>query len=405
MKRARFTGSPERLTFEPHQLARRIVAALEEYLAGSGVGIAGCRRVRGQLHSLVRGVMEDAAVQSIATRSREVTVLLSDIRGFTTIAETHPLPRVAETLNRYFSAMCDVIYRHGGTVDKFMGDSIRALFGARTRSRAAVESAVCCAIEMQLAMEAFNQANQEAGLPPLHMGIGINTGEVLVGRIGSERHSEYTVIGSEVNLASRIEACCVGGQILISESCLERLRPGLLRVSDAIHVSVKGRHDPLRLYEVVAMGPPWNLEAPERDVRRSPRARIEIPFRFQICEGKVVVDERQQGTIRDISIGGMHATTAAEVQPHLNVKFRLRHAALGLGTGDIYGKILNVRERGEVRSVHLEFVSIAPEDRQAIDAMVKAAIAGPFETTPIEIGPVANEATHREASNSLAPAS
>lgn len=359
--------------FEPHKLTERIVGAVEGYLGRRG----GDGTFRRDLQALVNAAIDGGASASAPSQAREVTVLLSDIRGFTSVAETHPLPRVAEALNRHFSTMCDVIYRYGGTVDKFMGDSIMALFGTPVCRKDAAESAIACAIAMQREMEGFNRANERLGLPALHMGIGINTGEVLVGRVGSELHSEDTVIGNEVNLASRIESCCLRGQILIGENTLRRSAPGLLRVRDPIPLSVKGKRDPVRVYEVVSLGPPWNLEAPERDVRRSPRASVHIPFSFQVCEGKLVIDGFEHGTVRNISIGGLQAATEAVVQPHLNVRFRLRLGKLGVETGDIYGKVLTIRDGEPARSVHMEFVNIAPEDREAIDAVVRATLAAP----------------------------
>ena len=113
---------------------------------------------------------------------------------------------MVEALNRYLERMSEIIVFFGGSIDKFMGDSIMALFGAPTALENDIEAALCCAIEMQAAMTEINAVNASLGMPPLHMGIGINTGEVIAGTFGSHLHNEYTVIGDEVNLTSRVAA-------------------------------------------------------------------------------------------------------------------------------------------------------------------------------------------------------
>ncbi len=135
---------------------------------------------------------------------REVAVLLTDLRGFTSISETFPATTVLEVLNIYLTRMTEVVAEHGGTVDKFMGDSVMALFGAPTSQGNDAECAVICAVDMQIAMVELNEHHLRLGLPDLFMGIGVNTGLVMAGRLGSEIHSEYTVIGDDVNTASRI---------------------------------------------------------------------------------------------------------------------------------------------------------------------------------------------------------
>jgi adenylate cyclase len=144
--------------------------------------------------------------------SREVTILLADLRGFTTVAAKHPPDVVLDMLNRYLVRMSGIIYGNGGSIDKFMGDAIMVLFGAPITHADDVHHAVACAVQMQIAMEELNQDHRERSLPELFMGIGINTGTVLAGLLGSEAYSEYTVIGDEVNLASRIEAFSLRGQ-------------------------------------------------------------------------------------------------------------------------------------------------------------------------------------------------
>ena len=174
---------------------------------------------------------------------REVTILLADLRGFTSITATLPAGTVIAMLNRCLGRMNEIVSRHHGTIDKFMGDSIMVLFGVPTEHPDDVKRALTCAIEMQLAMVELNNQDRQEGMPELFMGIGINTGSVMAGKFGSNFYSEYTVIGDEVNLASRIEAFSLRGQVLISENTFDQCRD-FVTVSDAMEVYVKGKTQP-----------------------------------------------------------------------------------------------------------------------------------------------------------------
>lgn len=180
---------------------------------------------------------------------REVTVLFSDIRRFTSLAERLPPEQVVEMLNEYFTRMINVVTRHEGMVDKLMGDSVMALFGAPISLGNDPLRAVQCAMEMQAEGANFNQQQEERGLPALPMGIGINTGPVVAGNIGSSTKMEYTVIGDEVNIAARMQGIAHPGEVLISENTYRI-------VADAIHatqlepISFKGKNTVVEVYRV-----------------------------------------------------------------------------------------------------------------------------------------------------------
>lgn len=150
-----------------------------------------------------------------------VSILMADIRGFTTISESLPPQKVVRVLNNYLGTMADVIMAHNGTVDEFIGDAILALFGAPVAKADDSDRAIACALAMQAEMETVNQLNVEQGLPSINIGIGINTGEVIAGNIGSIKRAKYGVVGHAVNVTSRVEDQTGPGEILVAQSTLD----------------------------------------------------------------------------------------------------------------------------------------------------------------------------------------
>ncbi len=170
---------------------------------------------------------------------REVTIMMSDIRGFTTLSEQLAPQEVVAMLNRYLGAMTDIIMAHNGTIDEFIGDAILTVFGAPQRRDDDPDRAVRCALAMQAAMAGINADNRAAGLPELATGIALNTGAVIAGNIGSERRSKYGFVGHPMNVTSRIEDHCEGGEILISDSTASNLQ-GTYALSGRRELAIRG---------------------------------------------------------------------------------------------------------------------------------------------------------------------
>jgi adenylate cyclase len=180
--------------------------------------------------------------------SRDITVLFSDIRGFTALSETRKPAEVVSILNRYFGRQVEVIFRHGGCLDKFIGDAIMAFWGAPLDDPEHARHAVMAALEMSQALEQFKRELGEFG-KSFDVGIGIHTGAAVVGIIGSENKREYTAIGDTVNLASRIEGLTKGvARLLVSEDTM-RACAGAFDFIDRGSYKVKGREQQVRLYE------------------------------------------------------------------------------------------------------------------------------------------------------------
>ncbi len=183
---------------------------------------------------------------------REITILVSDLRGFTRISVSMGPQRVLRLINRYLERMTDVIMTHEGTIDEFTGDGILVFFGAPRRVPDHAVRAVTCAIAMQQSMEAVNQLNVEMGLPSLEMGIGINTGELVVGNIGSAKRKKYGAVGSPINVAYRVEAQTAGGEILVTPPVQHRLS-NALDIGGTRRVHLKGLDEPVTLYRVMGL--------------------------------------------------------------------------------------------------------------------------------------------------------
>jgi adenylate cyclase len=185
---------------------------------------------------------------------QEVSILFSDIRGFTPLSESLSPEKLVELLNHYFAVMTKAIHAHHGTIDKFIGDAIMAVWGAPIPSNSHADDAVISAMEMITRLDEVNAWLAEHQFAPIGIGIGINTGEVVMGSIGSEQKADYTVIGDNVNLASRLEGLtkAYGCPILFSESCFQALsHPIPCRLIDAVRV--KGKQQPIRVYTPILM--------------------------------------------------------------------------------------------------------------------------------------------------------
>ncbi|MBN7796054.1 response regulator [Parahaliea mediterranea] len=199
---------------------------------------------------IVTDILERPEGLELGGDLREVTIMMSDIRGFTTLSEHLEPAQVVRMLNRYLGAMTDIIMAHQGTIDEFLGDAILAVFGAPLQRDDDADRAVRCAQAMQAAMAGINAENRAEGLPEVQTGIALNTGCVIAGNIGSERRSKYGFVGHPMNVTSRIEDHCAGGEILVADSTLQKLS-GHYAVGDRRSLKVKGIHQPVVVHRLL----------------------------------------------------------------------------------------------------------------------------------------------------------
>jgi adenylate cyclase len=185
-------------------------------------------------------------------RTGRVTVLFCDVRGFSRLAESMPPQQLVRMLNAFFERMVDVVFSHRGVLDKFIGDALMAVWGAPIRKRNHAGAAVRAAREMIQAAELFNQSASGQGWPRLEVGVGVNTGEAVIGTVGSSRRMEYTVMGDAVNLASRVCDLAKGGQVLITQATVRKMaeeedEPPKVRALPP--VKVRGKKNAVKVYE------------------------------------------------------------------------------------------------------------------------------------------------------------
>ncbi len=193
---------------------------------------------------------------------RRLTVLFADIRGFTRHARSMSPEQTVAILNRYFSLVTEVVFSFGGTIDKFVGDAVMCVFGSPIYTAAHLEQAVKTSIAIRDVLDKVNVLRQERGEPPFLMGLGLDSGPVIVGNMGSRQRMEYTVIGDAVNMASRLSDIAGGGEILIKEG----LYPSIEGFSRSVPVEsaiIKGIDRPLGLYSIVELKERWRVEVDE----------------------------------------------------------------------------------------------------------------------------------------------
>src|SRR5450830_191704 len=314
-----------------------------------------------------------ASAWSDPVQQREVTVVLADLRGFTALTATQPAGVIIALLNRCLAVLSEVILRHGGTIDKFMGDSVMALFGAPQGRPDDVERALVCAVEMQLAMAVLNREGSQQGLPELYMGIGINTGQVIAGRFGSAAYSQYTVIGDEVNLASRIESFSLRGQVLVSEHTYQRCAH-LVEASGPMEVHVKGKSEAVRVREVVAI-PSRGLHVPRAEVRRSHRVEVRLPCTLHELKHKVVLPHPMAAVIIDVGYHGLQIELDQPLEPFAELKLEFALLLVDFTVSDVYAKVVKCRPCEGRWRAGLEFTAIGVESSARLQTFVQLLVA------------------------------
>lgn len=214
--------------------------------------------------AVARKILSERDALQLGGERRRACILFTDIRNFTTLSEQLPAPEVVALLNEYFTGMVAIVFRHEGMINKFIGDALMAVWGVPFDVPHATARAAFAALEMQQCIRSISERRAAAGLPAVKMGIGFTTGDVVAGNIGSPERLEYTVIGDEVNIASRIEGLTkqFGAEVIMSETSYLEIRE-LCEAQNLGEVKVKGREQPIAVYRLDSMKiRPEDLEGP-----------------------------------------------------------------------------------------------------------------------------------------------
>ena len=285
---------------------------------------------------IVKQLLDTPDGLSLGGKKKNLTILMSDLRGFTAMSERMDPAELITMLNHYLGEMTEAIQKRGGTIIEFMGDGIFAIFGAPLDSKTHASDAVAAAIDMQARMDSINRWNLDHGYSVLEMGIGINTGEVIVGNIGSEKRTKYGVVGSNVNLTGRVESYTINGQILISSSTRAAVNSDLT-VAKEIVVRPKGVETDITLTQVTGIGEPYNISV---DVKSTMPNKLEqvIPVTFHKLDGKHADATNLYAGITSIASDMAVIDTQAKLEIYDNIQID--------AGGKLYCKVLEKTDEG-----------------------------------------------------------
>lgn len=307
---------------------------------------------------VVSTLLDSPSGLQMGGEKRNVTMLMADLRGFTSLSERMDPKWVVSILNRYLSSMVTIVKKYGGTIDEFIGDAVFVLFGAPAWQDDDAQRAVACAVEMQLAMATVNEQNRLDGLPDVEMGIGLHTGQVIVGNIGSSERMKYGVVGSHVNLTSRIQSFTVGGQILVSESTRREVGR-ILKIGKQMEVRAKGFEQPVALCEVLGIGGPHKLML-YQSADHMLELRSPVSFSCVVLEGDLQNDVAFAGHLTRLSPKRGEGRLEMPVSALSNLKLRLSGEDGQEIPGALYGKVMSTGGGGK-SDVVIHFTSMSRE--------------------------------------------
>ncbi len=281
--------------------ATGVAAALLAWQVRVRVGVA----VRAALdHSRVVGIFGRYLHEDVVDRlinapdglrlggqRRMLTVMMTDLRGFSALSERNPPERVMSLLNHYFGRMIPLILEEGGTIDEILGDAIVVLWNAPLDQPDHATRALRCALRLQVEMETVNAWAAAEGLPALEMGVGLHSGEAVVGNIGAPQRQKYGVVGTTINLAARVESATVGGEVLATLAVIAQVEASALHIGERRSLRPKGASEPLEVASVQGLGD-LRLPAPDEAlVAVAPRAVTLFLFKGKELDPEPIVAE------------------------------------------------------------------------------------------------------------------
>jgi class 3 adenylate cyclase len=311
-------------------------------------------------HEVVKRLLESEGGLALGGETREVSILMSDLRGFSALTSEMTPDEVITFLNRYLGRMIQVLTDYRAIIDEIMGDGILAFFGAPEPLDNHPAQAVACALAMQKALAEVNAANAQDGLPLLEMGIAVGTGQVVVGNIGSETRTKYSVVGSPVNFVARMESFALGGQVLISTGTFSQVKD-LIDVGEVLEVQMKGFPGTATLFEVTAIGAPYNLRVEKKQETLVDLPRP-LPVTLYRMRDKVVIDTLTEARIVQLCETAAKVEFSGELHEWEDLRLKLVDEKGEERPGKIYGKVLSVQPAADAPSqAQIRFTSVTPD--------------------------------------------
>lgn len=357
-----------RSTDEVGQLARSFTAMTE--------GLKDRERIKDTFgryltQEVVKRLLDSKDGLKLGGETRKISIMMSDLRGFTSLTSSMKPEDVIKFLNRYLGRMVDIILDYHGIIDEIIGDGILAFFGAPERLENHPELAVACALQMQLAMGEINALNEADGLPHLEMGVAVNTGEVIVGNIGSEKRTKYGAVGSQVNFTGRVESFTVGGQVLISQATYESLADKL-DIRNALEVEMKGVPGKVKLYDVRGISGTHQISLPERDEKLVCLTE-RVPLSIYGIDQKILTGAGTEGFMTHASLTSAKVLFHRQVSQWEDVRMLWTIDASSASPAEIYGKILSVTPLDEGSEALVRFTSVSANAYEMMRTLLAAA--------------------------------
>ncbi len=321
---------------------------------------------------VVRKLLESKDALEMGGETREVSIIMSDLRGFTALTADMEPNQVIAFLNRYLAKMIDILLDHKAVIDEIIGDGILAFFGAPEPMEDHPVRAVACALQMQAAMDEINLLNRADGFPHLEMSVVVNTGDVVVGNIGSERRTKYGLVGSQVNLTGRMESYALGGQVLVSPYAFGRVREHV-DVRNILHVEMKGIPETIELYDVRGIRGPYRIQLKERYEEPVP-----LPERINIhlwrLRGKIVVGTVQTAWITHLCETSAKVMLEGGLVEWEDIRITLLNEKMEEIPGKAYGKVISIKcLENNLNEADIRFTSTTQE----IYHIIQQVIGGP----------------------------
>ena len=301
------------------------------------------------------------------TLTREVTLLLAQLRGFERGSDSYPASALIAMLSRALDWMCDIVHHHGGSIVRASAETLAVAFEGASADESA-RRAVECAVDMQLAMAEINAMQRGGDMPEIYFGIGIDSRQLLSPRLAGEAHSSYTLIAQDIDLASRIQALALRGQVLLGEGAYERCA-GSVQAGAPMAAFVHGKARLVQLREVLSI-PALGKAVPKREHRRSPRVEVCLPLRYRMVVNRVVVPEDRDGRVLDLGYQGLLARIGLRISERADVELRF---ALPESIGGIVarGRVIKVVPHEGGFHAGIELLDLTPDQQAQVQLFVQ----------------------------------